>query len=108
MDAQKLEAFRSMLLNNVIRGPKSARLSQWASHQIYIALGNLLTSAAVMGIDACPMAGIDTGKYDELLGLESLRLRSVVACALGFRSPSDTYAALPKVRHPEDELFLTR
>jgi nitroreductase len=34
-----------------------------------IALRNPLTSAALLGIDACPMEGLDPGKYDEVFGL---------------------------------------
>jgi len=39
----------------------------WARNQAYIALGNLLTSAALLGIDACPMEGFDRAQYDEIL-----------------------------------------
>ncbi len=34
----------------------------WASKQTYIALGNMMTSAALIGIDSCPIEGFN---YDE-------------------------------------------
>ena len=42
----------------------------WVDKQIYIALGNLMTVCAQMGIDACPVEGFLAGKYDEVLSLK--------------------------------------
>ena len=47
----------------------------WNIRQAYIALGQLMTTAAVLGIDACPMEGISAAGYDHILGLEGSRLR---------------------------------
>jgi len=33
------------------------KLFDWASKQAYIALGNMLTAAALVGIDSCPIEG---------------------------------------------------
>lgn len=71
----------------------------WMKNQVYIALGNLLTTCAVMNIDACPMEGIKQAKYDETLGLTEKGLMTVVACPIGYRSDSDKYASAPKVRY---------
>lgn len=73
----------------------------WVDRQVYLALGTLLLGAAQLGIDACPMEGIDTAALDAALGLESQGLRSVVMVALGYRSGEDFNAALPKSRLPE-------
>lgn len=70
----------------------------WTARQCYIALGFLLQSAALLKIDACPMEGIIPAKVDELLGLTGTDYTAVVACALGYRSATDTYAAAKKVR----------
>ena len=58
-----------------------------------------MTSAAMLGIDACPMEGFDSQRYDELLGLRAKGYRAVVCCALGYRAAGDKYATLPKVRY---------
>lgn len=79
----------------------------WAEKQIYLALGNLLTSCAVMGIDASPMEGFDKAKYDEILDLPAKGLHSTVICAVGMRSAEDKYAQAKKVRYPQEELFVT-
>ncbi len=70
----------------------------WNIRQTYIALGQLMAAAAVLGIDACPMEGISTAGYDHLLGLAGSGYATVVACALGYRAADDKYASLPKAR----------
>lgn len=70
----------------------------WNTRQVYLALGNLLTSAAVLGIDACPMEGIVAPEYDKALGLVDSPFTAVVACPLGYRAPGDKYATARKVR----------
>lgn len=78
----------------------------WSTKQAYIALGVLLTAAAEMGIDACPMEGFDAGKYDEILGLKEKGLSAVVIAPVGFRSDDDVYSKVEKVRRPKEELFI--
>lgn len=47
-------------------------LFDWASKQTYIALGNMLTAAALLGIDSTPMEGFNQEKLDALLEEEGL------------------------------------
>ena len=70
----------------------------WNTRQVYIALGQLMTCAAVLGIDACPMEGISTAAYDRILGLEEGPYSTAVACALGYRGADDKNALYPKAR----------
>jgi nitroreductase len=76
----------------------------WNSRQVYLALGQLMTAAALMGVDACPMEGIQTDAYDQLLGLAGTGYRSVVGCALGYRDASDKAASAKKLRFSVDEV----
>lgn len=76
----------------------------WAKHQVYIALGQLMTSAAVLGIDACPMEGILPAEYDRVLDLEGSGYVTTVGCAMGYRSTNDKYADLPKVRYSQQQV----
>lgn len=77
----------------------------WMKDQVYIALGNLLTTCALMKIDACPMEGIVQAKYDEVLGLKEKGLMAAVACPIGYRKDSDKYASAPKIRFPKSEVI---
>jgi len=102
-----LHALRQTLIGSVIRGWDDARRREWSSRQAYIALGNFLTSAALLGIDACPMEGVDRLKYNELLGLDELGLQTVVVAAAGYRSNMDQYATAKKVRFARDEVIVS-
>jgi nitroreductase len=103
---EKLEGYKKAILSDVITGPRSSIVKEWATRQVYIALGNFMTSAAVLGIDTCPMEGIDPPKYDEILGLKGTEFSTVVACAAGYRHPEDAYSKLKKVRFPSKELIV--
>lgn len=96
--AESLDFYRDMMVGNLITGARSKVIAEWAARQAYIALGNLMTSAALLGVDACPMEGLVPAEYDQILGLESSGYQTVVACALGYRAAGDKYATLPKVR----------
>jgi nitroreductase len=103
---EKLAEFRAMLVGFLIQGMDAAGRSAWCRNQVYIALGNLLTAAAMLGIDAGPMEGIDRAQYDAILGLPQKGLGSATVATLGYRSPSDKYATAPKVRFPKEKVFI--
>ncbi len=102
--AESLKDYRAMMIGS-IGGPLKSRIIEWTSRQVYIALGTLLTSAAILGVDACPMEGFDNKQYDEILGLTKDGYTASVCCALGYRSPDDVYAKLKKVRFPKTEII---
>ena len=77
----------------------------WNARQVYIALGQLMSSVAHMGIDACPLEGISKEDYDDILGLKDSGYTTAVACALGYRSADDKYAKAPKARFPEEDMI---
>ncbi|MFV0415843.1 MAG: NAD(P)H-dependent oxidoreductase [Chthoniobacterales bacterium] len=80
----------------------------WASRQVYIALGNFLTSAALLGLDTCPIEGLEPTSYDKILGLgEDNGYFTLAVCAVGYRSPEDKSAQAPKVRFPHTRVFQT-
>lgn len=77
----------------------------WAKNQVYIALGQLMASAALLGIDACPLEGIINSEYDRILKLEDSDYATVVACPIGYRAASDKYAEIAKVRYTGDQVI---
>ena len=79
--------------------------TEWLARQAYIALGFLLSTAALEHIDATPMEGFDPKQFDEILGLTQENLTSVVVAPLGFRSETDEYAKLTKVRFGREEII---
>jgi nitroreductase len=103
---ESLAQFRGMLVGGIVQAMDEAGRNAWARNQVYIALGNLLTSAALLGIDACPMEGFDHAQYDEILGLKAKGYSSAVIATLGYRLPTDKYANAPKVRFAREQIFL--
>ena len=80
-------------------------INEWAARQVYIALGQFMACAAVLGVDTCPMEGIDPAKYDEVLGIGGQGYRTVVACPAGYRAADDKYAQTPKVRFKTEDVI---
>ena len=70
VDRSTLDPMKKMIDGGIVKRMNAAQQQEWASRQAYIALGNFMTSAAVLGVDTCPMEGIDPAKYDEILGLK--------------------------------------
>jgi nitroreductase len=77
----------------------------WSKNQVYIALGTLLQTAALLSVDACPMEGLDKEAYDKILNVDP-DYTTAVACPLGYRAATDKYASFKKVRFPADKLFV--
>lgn len=42
----------------------------WACRQTYIALGNMMTSAAIIGIDSCPIEGFDAHEIEKVMSTD--------------------------------------
>lgn len=99
-----LAGLKKMMLGDLVNGPRAQVIAEWAARQAYIALGNLMTTCALLGVDACPMEGIDPKKYDEILGLEASGWKTVVACPIGYRADDDKYAQIQKVRFKNSEV----
>jgi len=66
------------------------QISDWSARQAYIALGNMMTSAALMGIDSCPIEGFEIDPVTEILardfGVDTERYVPAVMAAFGYRA----------------------
>ncbi len=75
----------------------------WMGHQVHIALGQMMTVAALLEVDTCPMGGFVPEKYDEILGLDAQGLKSVVVLTVGYRATDDQYQYNAKVRRSRED-----
>jgi len=107
LPANALDAYRGMMVGDIVNGPRGKRAHEWAARQAYIALGNLMTCAAMLDVDTCPMEGLNPVEYDRILNLAGTGYATVVACALGYRAAADKYASLAKVRYAAKDLVQT-
>ena len=99
-----LKGMEDMIKSTTLQLPADAQ-NTWAAKQAYIALGNLLSAAANMKIDTCPMEGFDAAKFDEILGLQDKNLTTAVIAPIGYRSEEDHYQHLAKVRKSKSDLI---
>ncbi|MBU0970346.1 MAG: NAD(P)H-dependent oxidoreductase [Proteobacteria bacterium] len=72
----------------------------WCSKQCYIALANMMTTAASLGIDSCPMEGFEKKRVEEILEIDTRKFEVSVLLALGYRAGD----APSRRRYPMDEL----
>jgi len=98
---ERIEAFQKddfRLLDN------DRALFDWASKQTYLALGNMMTAAAQIGIDSCPIEGFNMKKMNHLLEEEGLledgHLGISVMVAFGYRAKKP----YPKTRRAFDDV----
>lgn len=105
MDKSNLTGYKDMMIGDLVKGPRSKYIKEWAKNQSYIALGNTMTALSTLSIDACPLEGFDPESYNKILKLEKEGFYPSVALAVGFRAKDDSYANLKKVRTPEKELI---
>jgi nitroreductase len=104
---EELARYRQIIADFVLNGWAARDGGGWNARQVYIALGQFMTAAAMVGVDTSPLEGIDTAAYDRLLGLDGTRYTALCACAAGYRAADDTSAAT-KWRYPDDDLLERR
>ena len=101
-----IKLFYDMVSKKASSMPNEA-LNTWTSRQVYIALGAAILSAALLGVDTCPMEGIAPAAFDKLIGIEGTEYTSTVALALGYRSDDDPFAKFPRVRFAKEQVITT-
>ena len=99
---EQLKGMHDMILGFAEASPDKLA---WSANQVYIALGMLMQTASLLGVDACPMEGIDRAAYDRILKVDA-DYAAVVACPLGYRNDADRHAKLAKVRFDAGDLFV--
>ena len=94
---EQLAGFQEHVKSAILGLPEQDK-KNWAINQTYVALGNLLTVAALKQIDTCPMGGFVADGFDRVLGLSEKQLSCAVICAIGYRSTLDESSSYTKVR----------
>ena len=78
---------------------------EWACRQTYIALGNMLTAAAMIGIDSCPHEGYIADKIEEVMkkdfGINTDHYGVSCMVTFGYRKNPQR----PKTRQPMEDIL---
>ncbi|MGB5608937.1 NAD(P)H-dependent oxidoreductase [Eudoraea sp.] len=104
IELNNLQPYGDFMKSKLIDLPDNIK-ETWTARQTYLALGNLLSAAADLKIDTCPMEGFEAETYNELLGLKDKRLNTSVVAAIGYRSEEDDTQHYKKVRQSKELLF---
>lgn len=98
---EKIEQFQKVDFD-LLEGERP--LYDWAGKQTYLALGNMMTAAAQIGVDSCPIEGFDIKKMNKLLDEEGLledgRFSISVMVAFGYRVKEPA----PKTRRSYEDI----
>ncbi|MFS4469448.1 NAD(P)H-dependent oxidoreductase [Maribacter sp. 2210JD10-5] len=79
--------------------------ANWTSKQAYIALGNLMSAAALLKIDTCPMEGFEPEAYNSILNLTEKGLNAALVLPIGYRSSEDGTQHFSKVRQSKKDFI---
>ncbi|NKI28085.1 NAD(P)H-dependent oxidoreductase [Arenibacter sp. 6A1] len=102
--SENLEGYATFMKSKVVTMSDEDKAT-WTAKQAYIALGNLLSAAADLKIDACPMEGFDAVEFNDILGLNSKNLNTAVLATIGYRSEEDETQHYKKVRKSKENLI---
>lgn len=102
--AKRTEVLRNFQENDFRLLDSPTSLFDWACKQGYIALGNMMSAAAMIGIDSCPIEGFDRQAAEAVLAdagaLERDKFGLAVMVAFGYRvNPQPD-----KTRQPMEEV----
>ena len=64
---------------------KNQNISCWSAKQCYIAAANMMSAAAFIGIDSCPIEGFDKDKVQKYLKVDGKNIEVVLILAFGYR-----------------------
>lgn len=64
----------------------------WSAKQCYLALANMMTGAASLGIDSCPIEGFEKAAVEKVLSIDTDKEEVAVVLTLGYRAGEQTPA----------------
>ena len=96
-----MSKINEFLQNNV--GLSDIEIFAWSKAQCFLAAGNMMNAAAMLGIDSCAIEGYVESELNEVLERDHSKKRVAMLLPLGYRIKE----AQPKIRRNLDE-FLTK
>jgi len=91
MPQEKLEFYLGLYASHLEKTLSSDdNIYEWSARQTYIASANMMSAAAFIGIDSCPIEGFEKEKVQELLGLDTTKHRLAMVLPFGYRLNEQT------------------
>jgi nitroreductase len=86
LSQEQIDAYMARYQNHLKEELKSdEKMFAWTARQTYIALANMMTAAAFVGIDSCPIEGFEKEKVEEILCLDTNKWQVSALAAFGYR-----------------------
>jgi nitroreductase len=94
---EQIEGYINLYSNHLDQTLSSdENIYHWTARQTYIALGNIMTAAAYIGIDSCPIEGFEKEKVEKILELDTTKWQVSVIVPFGYRiNEQSTQLRLP-------------
>jgi len=86
MPQEKLDFYLGLYAEHLKETLSSdANIYAWTSKQSYIAVANMMSAAATLEIDSCPIEGFEKGAVEEILGLDITKYQLSMLLPFGYR-----------------------
>ncbi|WP_075590175.1 NAD(P)H-dependent oxidoreductase [Labilibacter marinus] len=104
VEEMKLKFFKGFM-ENEFDLTDERKIFDWACKQVYLPFANMMTAAAQIGIDSCPIEGFDRAKVEEILSKEGVvdtnKLGVAAMVAFGYKKEDSPF---PQVRHTLEQI----
>jgi len=88
---EKINAYMDLYTNHLSHVfTNDEHLYEWSARQTYIALANMMTASAYIGIDSCPIEGFEKDELEKILMIDKSKWQVSVLLSLGYRLNSQT------------------
>lgn len=97
MPQEKLDFYLDLYAKHLAKTLSSdENIYAWSARQTYIAAANMMSAAAMIGIDSCPIEGFEKEKVEEVLGLDIKKYQLSMLLPFGYRlNEQSTQLRLP-------------
>ncbi|WP_207784595.1 NAD(P)H-dependent oxidoreductase [Marinifilum breve] len=104
IEEMKLKFFKGFM-ENEFDLTDDRKIFDWACKQVYLPFANMMTAAAQIGIDSCPIEGFDRAKVEEILTeagvVDTSKLGVAAMVAFGYKKEDSPF---PQSRFPMEEV----
>lgn len=86
MPQETLDFYMSIYASHLEKTLSSdENIYNWTAKQAYIAAANMMTAAAFIGIDSCPIEGFDKTEVESILNLDTSKYQLAMVLPFGYR-----------------------
>ena len=85
MPEDKLDSFIELYASHLSNVLDDDKIYQWSARQTYIAAANMMSAAAFIEIDSCPIEGFEKENVEKVLELDTSKFQVAMILPFGYR-----------------------